>query len=105
MILQLPAAALLFLALLAGPAQAQTCNSDEDCQDGSWCNGTERCEGHATRGMCMPAQRPMCPDKKICDEDGKRCLSREKADKLLTACAEGEIYSGAEKKCVPKPAR
>ena len=71
--LQLPAAALLFLALLAGPAQAQTCNSDEDCQDGSWCNGTERCEGHPTKGMCMPAQRPMCSDKKICDEDGKRC--------------------------------
>ena len=50
-------------------------------------------------------QRPMCPDKKICDEDGKRCLSPEKADKLLTGCAEGEVYSGAEKKCVAKPAR
>ena len=96
--------AVALAALLSGGAHAQsaTCVSDHDCQDGSWCNGTERCEGHATKGMCMPAQRPMCSDKKICDEDGQRCLSPEKADKLLTSCAEGEIYSGAEKKCVAK---
>lgn len=102
--LRLPAA-LIFTALLFGPAHAQSCTSDEGCQDGSWCNGEERCEGNPGRGMCMPAPRPMCSAKKVCDEAGKRCLTPEKVEKLLTPCAEGEMYSATENKCVPKPPR
>src|SRR5687768_6835490 len=65
---------LLFAALLFGTAHAQTCVSDEACQDGSWCNGLERCMGNPPR--------PMCSDKKVCDEVGKRCLT----SKRWTSC-------------------
>jgi hypothetical protein len=95
-------AALLFAVLLSGAAHAQSCASDLECQDGSWCNGTERCEGNPGYGMCMPAARPMCSSRKVCDENGKRCLARKKVDKLLTPCAAGEVYSDTDKKCVPK---
>ena len=108
--LALLALALLALALtfafafaLAPPAQAQSCASDEACQDGSWCNGIERCEGNPTRGMCMPAPEPMCPSKKVCDEVGKRCLSQDAAQRKLTVCAKGETYSEKEKQCVATP--
>ena len=97
------AVALLACALLSGTVHAQSCASDAECQDGSWCNGTERCEGNPGYGMCMPAARPMCSAKKVCDENGKRCLARKKVDKLLTPCADGETYSDADKTCVPKP--
>ena len=101
--LRLPAA-LLFAALLPfGTAHAQSCASDEACQDGSWCNGTERCEGNPGKKMCMPAARSMCPAKKVCDDAGKRCLAPAKVEKLLTPCPEGEMYSATDNKCVAKP--
>jgi hypothetical protein len=102
--LRLPAA-LLFTALLMpfGTSRAQSCVSDNECQDGSWCNGTERCEGNPGYAQCMPAKRPMCPSKKICDDIGQRCLTPAKAEKLLTPCPEGQTYSATENQCVAKP--
>jgi hypothetical protein len=44
----------------------------------------------------------MCSAKKVCDENGKRCLAPGKVEKLLTPCAEGEVYSAKDNKCVPK---
>ena len=95
----------LLLAALHGSAYSQSCISDRECQDGSWCNGTERCEGPVGSAMCMPAREQMCPAKKVCDEVKQRCLSLRTVEKKLADCAEGEVYSDAERKCVPKPGK
>ena len=93
----------LILALsLAGAAHAQSCFNDQECQDGSWCNGVERCEGNPGNGTCMPAPRPMCLGKKVCDEGTKQCLAPKQVDELL-GCPKGQTYSAAAKKCVATP--
>ena len=98
--------AVLVLAFAAaaslGYAQAQSCISDEQCQDGSWCNGLERCEGGVGNAMCMPAQRPMCPMKKACDEATRKCIRLDAARKDHK-CPEGQAYSVSDQKCVATP--
>lgn len=89
-------------AMACAGARAQSCVSDEDCQDGVWCNGIERCEGNPTRAMCMPAPRPMCSAKKACDESAKRCVAPD-ALRKVPVCPEGEAYSVADRKCVTSP--
>jgi hypothetical protein len=96
---------LLLLAALPMAARAQSCVSDRECQDGSWCNGVERCEGPYKNGMCVPAREPMCSAKKACDEVKQQCLSLREVDKRLTPCPEGEKYSDKERKCVAEPRR
>ena len=96
--------AVALAALLSGGAHAQsaTCVSDHDCQDGSWCNGVERCEGNPGRAMCVPAPRGMCSAKKWCDETAKKCVDLSKENKTPT-CPEGQAYSVADQKCVATP--
>ena len=94
--------AIVAAAILCGSAHAQSCVSDEDCQDGVWCNGIERCEGNPTRSMCMPAPRPMCSAKKMCDEAAKKCIALD-AVRKVPVCAEGEAWSAADNKCVATP--
>ena len=89
----------LISALAFGDIQAQSCISDEECQDGSWCNGLERCEGGIGNAKCMPAQRPMCPMKKACDEATKKCIRLDKA-RQDPKCPEGQAYSVSDQKCV-----
>jgi hypothetical protein len=101
----LAALAFALFAVPAGNASAQSCVTDEDCSDGVWCNGIERCERNPGMGQCMPAPRPMCSVKKVCDEAGKRCLKQEKVEQLLTPCPVGETFSATENKCVAKPPR
>jgi hypothetical protein len=98
-----PWLAILLAAACLGSAHAQsTCVSDHDCQDGSWCNGVERCVGNPGRNMCMPAARPMCSAKKRCEETAHKCISPDK-DKELHLCPKGEAYSTADEKCVATP--
>jgi hypothetical protein len=94
---------ILLLAMLHGGASAQSCVSDRECQDGSWCNGVERCEGGYGKGMCMPAREPSCPAKKACDEVKQQCLSLKQVDKKLTPCPEGEKHRDKDGKCVAEP--
>ena len=96
-------ACLILFFALHGTAHAQSCKRDRDCQDGSWCNGVERCEGGYPNGMCMAAREPMCSDKKVCDEVGQRCLSVRKVEEKLTPCPEGQQYSAKAQKCVDVP--
>ena len=92
--------AILALAFLcAGSAYAQSCVSDEDCQDGSWCNGIERWEGNVGSQMCMPAPRPMCSAKKACDEAAKACRSLDPS-RLQRQCAKDETWSAGDRKCI-----
>jgi hypothetical protein len=93
-------AAVLIAALRLGSAHAQSCISDDACQDGSWCNGVERCVGNPGKAMCLPAPRPMCSAKKHCDETAKKCVAPNKDGH---ACPAGEAYSFADHKCIPTP--
>jgi hypothetical protein len=94
--------ALLLFASLPMGARAQSCVSDRECQDGSWCNGTERCEGKYGSAMCMPAPEPACSAKKACDEVKQRCVSMREVEKKLMVCPEGQTYSDKEQKCVAR---
>ncbi|MFO0748401.1 MAG: DUF4215 domain-containing protein [Myxococcota bacterium] len=54
---------------------AAECASDDDCDDGVFCNGRERCSA----GACFASPTPRCADQidctvEQCDEDADRCL-------------------------------
>ncbi|PIQ87402.1 MAG: hypothetical protein COV74_00845, partial [Candidatus Omnitrophica bacterium CG11_big_fil_rev_8_21_14_0_20_45_26] len=44
------------------------CKSDQDCDDGIFCNGQETCD----QGVCQSSQDSICQNSQ-CDEDAKRC--------------------------------
>ncbi|NOY92940.1 MAG: hypothetical protein GXP55_17285 [Deltaproteobacteria bacterium] len=52
------------------------CVSDDDCDDGLFCNGVERClpdDVSADVDGCVPAEADACLAEQTCDEDGDRC--------------------------------
>jgi hypothetical protein len=95
--------AFLVAATFLGSVHAQTsCITDHDCQDGSWCNGVERCVGNPGKPMCQPAPRPMCSAKKRCDETAMKCLS-PRTEAKTHDCPKGQAYSVVDDKCVAAP--
>lgn len=44
------------------------CQSNEECDDGIWCNGEELCAS----GFCFDASSP-CSFRETCDEEGMQC--------------------------------
>lgn len=78
----------LCLLCLAGTTGCMgRCETDADCDDGKWCNGTERCGGSSSIGLpslpfCWSLSDPPCgrcpavrlPDcEALCIEDEMRC--------------------------------
>jgi hypothetical protein len=60
----------------AGPPDAQPlCALDDDCDDGVFCNGLERCLRSASAGPdgCAPAAVAACLPLQLCLEDERRC--------------------------------
>ena len=54
------------------------CAADEDCDDGTFCNGAERCEPDspsASRRGCVPGPPP-CMASQVCDESELVCRTR-----------------------------
>jgi hypothetical protein len=47
----------------------RACSNDQDCDDGIFCNGTERCRGEFG---CEVAPSP-CSNGDVCDEEADRC--------------------------------
>lgn len=43
------------------------CESDEQCDDGLWCNGAETCD--TGTGTCLPGMPPDCDDGVFCTDD------------------------------------
>jgi Papain family cysteine protease len=62
------------------------CTSDEECNDGLFCNGEETCD--TTNGLCVPSENP-------CSDDGLWCNGDEVCDEELDEC----IHNGSL--CVP----
>jgi hypothetical protein len=57
------------MPLKSTPTAAPPCVSDQDCSDGVFCNGIERCIGS---GNCVSGTPP-CGRGQRCDEDRNRC--------------------------------
>jgi alpha-tubulin suppressor-like RCC1 family protein len=56
-----------------GDASALVCASDDDCADGIFCNGDERCEPGDGARRCAAGVGP-CASGEVCDELRARCL-------------------------------
>ncbi len=78
---------------------AVRCRRDEDCDDGRFCNGSERCDVAA--GRCVPGTPPCVATTGRCDEDRDQCV----ACTLDEQCDDDDFCNGAEKcqagSCVP----
>jgi hypothetical protein len=49
-----------------------SCTTDPQCDDGTYCNGAERCQVGVG---CMPASAPACPNGQRCSEIGRLCYT------------------------------
>ncbi|HEY8431029.1 MAG TPA: putative metal-binding motif-containing protein, partial [Sandaracinaceae bacterium] len=57
----------------------ERCTRDEECTDGLYCNGEERCDPSAPGTGCLPGEAPACDDGASCtadrcDEAADRCV-------------------------------
>lgn len=78
------------------PVSDVACATNQDCDDGVYCNGAERCAG----GLCAPGVDP-CDDRysctrDVCDEAGRRC-TRVPDDSM---CGDTNACNGVER-CDP----
>src|SRR5438105_3590761 len=66
---------------LAVDAAARSCFTDEDCNDGYYCNGSETChEGHCLR-VALVCDDGIACTRDVCSETTHACVSRaEDAD-------------------------
>jgi hypothetical protein len=74
----------------AGP-EPERCRTDEDCADGLFCNGEERCR----EGQCVPAPRRPCRDDDPCTVD--RC--REATDRCTHIVRDRDGDGFADEQC------
>jgi hypothetical protein len=56
------------------------CTSDEECDDGLYCNGNESCNAN---GRCEDGVPPRCDDNEFCN-------GRETCDELSKSCKDGD---------------
>ncbi|MGH9797184.1 MAG: hypothetical protein ACRD5D_03395, partial [Candidatus Polarisedimenticolia bacterium] len=73
------------------------CQTDEECDDGIFCNGKETCD--LTRGVCARGETPDCDDGNpcttdACDTTANACVNRPVEDG--TACADQDFCNGEE---------
>lgn len=81
------------LGCVEGSTLDMPCASDEQCQDGCFCNGTESC---GDDGFCKPGSRS-CDDgvdctMDSCDEEMDRCVAMPDDE----VCSDGDACNGAE---------
>ena len=95
----------LVVSLMVGCAGGDQCQTDTDCDDGIWCNGTERCGSDPFFGLNRPVFRcrpaPFCPCggnrfgpvrdcQELCNEEEMLC----ECDRL--GCNDGRFCNGEE---------
>jgi hypothetical protein len=104
---------------LGPPADGSAaCARDSDCDNGVFCDGTERCrpgEAGADARGCVAASTPACPSGAACLEDADRCQTRCDVDPDADGdgvdavecggadCddADARVYAGATEVCDP----
>ncbi len=62
------------------------CESDEECDDGLYCNGYESCNA---QGVCEQGVAPKC-------DDGEFCNGAESCDELNKTCVDGDAPECAD---------
>ncbi len=69
---------------------APQCTSNEQCDDGLFCNGAEVCNG----GVCEPGSNP-CASPLLCDEDNDECVECLTDNDCSTGyvCTDGECVA------------
>lgn len=75
-----------------------TCNSNEDCDDGLFCNGKEICTTDDDQSICLPAEEEPCPHAigcimVECNEESDTCTPKILDDSL---CNDGLACNGIE---------
>ncbi|MBL8936448.1 MAG: putative metal-binding motif-containing protein [Archangium sp.] len=82
-------------ALSCGPTMMAVCTSDQQCQDGVFCNGTERCApgGPGADAKGCVASVFSCPAGLFCSERLQVCRARCSSD---ADCSDGLACNGAE---------
>ncbi len=89
---------------VAAPAEIRECDTDEDCDDGVFCNGAEICDAD---GVCVSSRTP-CSTGMICDEaadECRACMSDDECDDgvfcngIETCDSEGACQAGADVVC------
>ncbi len=66
------------LRALPPPPPPEGCASAEDCDDGDFCNGAERCVGRPGFGVCVAGRPRVCRDLDPCTDDAcvdNQCVS------------------------------
>jgi hypothetical protein len=84
----------------AGCFTPRECVRDEDCDDGVFCDGEERC----VEERCAPGEPPSCADEVGCTVDG--CVESARQCQRTpdnTLCLEGELCDPEQGGCVPQP--
>jgi hypothetical protein len=107
------------------PKECCACEKDEECNDGKFCNGKERClpqDEYSDEHGCIPAMPPwVCDPIDACDEDADQCVQcmtdahcndqkdctvdkcvnhKCQHDAQNSICDDGQFCNGREK-CVP----
>lgn len=87
--------ALLLLSLSCGPTSMALCTSDQQCQDGLFCNGTERCApgGPGADAKGCVASVYTCPAGLFCSERLQACRATCTSD---ADCSDGLGCNGTE---------
>ena len=78
-----------------GCGERPPCERDDDCDDGSYCNGTETCD--VDRAVCVPGVGPEVDDEipctiDVCSDELAMVLHRP----ALARCTDGQFCNGAE---------
>lgn len=91
----LVSAALLGALLSCGPTSMPPCTSDQQCQDGLFCNGTERCApgGPGADAKGCVSSVFTCPSGLFCSERLQACRAMCTTD---ADCSDGLSCNGAE---------
>jgi hypothetical protein len=97
---------LSFECLTVTVTKCNECKTDEECDDGLFCNGAETCDEN---GDCLVGENP-CGDGMLCDEDSDSCGLVQiptithwgLAVLLLGLLIAGKLYDGARQ---GKPSR
>ncbi|HJL14314.1 MAG TPA: hypothetical protein RMH99_01590 [Sandaracinaceae bacterium LLY-WYZ-13_1] len=94
----------------------EPCRLDEDCDDGDFCNGAERCDAtlpEADGRGCAPPRAPACEADELCDPEARACGPRCEVDDdldddgVVAAVCGGEdcddedpeVRPGADERC------
>jgi hypothetical protein len=88
------------------PVADAECASDDDCDDGLFCNGVESCSSEGSVSVCVAGTDP-CEASQTCDDDIDECVSDAEcasdddcADDLFCngdeTCVDGECEAGTD---------